>query len=70
MKNYYELTNDKVLNEDELFSLKGGAAYSYGCQTNVCTKNRAGAKPACTDAYCRNGMGPVKSDNCVLFKTF
>lgn len=37
MKNYYELTNDKVLNEDELFSLKGGAACSYGCQTNVCT---------------------------------
>lgn len=69
MANYYELTKGKVLDKEELFCLKGGSGRSYGCQTNVCTTNRAGAKPACTDAYCRNGMGPVNSGNCKTFKS-
>lgn len=59
-KTYSELGDSNQLNLDEMFSLKGGlAAYSYGCQTNVCAVDRSGAKELCTDAYCVSGVGPV-----------
>lgn len=59
-KNYSELTGGKVLDEHELFDLKGGYCYAYGCDSNVCNTDRSGAAGLCTDAYCRKGVGPAR----------
>ncbi len=72
-KNYYELTGENKLDNKEMFSLKGGYELAYGCESNVCNTDRAGAKELCQDAYCRSGVGPVRpsqptENDCILFK--
>lgn len=72
-KTYSELTGGKVLDEQELFDLKGGYCYAYGCDSNVCNTNRAGAKDLCTDAYCRSGVEPARpstsTGHCTVFES-
>lgn len=68
---YLDLSNKDTLNPQEMFEVKGGyECYSYGCESNVCNTNRAGAESSCSTAYCRSGMGPVKFErkkDCILF---
>lgn len=61
-KNYSELSGQRVVKTDELTNLKAGftSCNNYGCDSNVCNTNRAGAKDLCSTAYCISGVGPVK----------
>ncbi len=61
-KNYSSLSNNAVVSDEEMLTLKGGFVADYGCQSNVCAIDRSGAKDLCTDAYCVSGVGP-KSPN-------
>lgn len=62
-KKYSELSGQRVLKTDELTNLKAGfTCYTYGCESNVCNTNRAGAKDLCSTAYCVSGVGPVKPE--------
>lgn len=72
--NYFNLSGNAILDKQSLLNLKGGFDVNYGCQSNVCSVNRSGAKDLCTDAYCRSGVGPVKpqqpgkpKETCILF---
>lgn len=40
-KNYFDLVGEDILNENEMFSLKGGYVQTYGCESNVCLNERA-----------------------------
>lgn len=74
--NYSALSGNAVLKQDELLTLKGGYIQEYGCESNVCSTDRSGAKDLCSDAYCKSGVGPqnpgkgtgtIKRDKCLLF---
>ncbi|MCI6671787.1 MAG: hypothetical protein SOX84_00720 [Prevotella sp.] len=74
--NYSALSGNAVLKQAELLTLKGGYIQEYGCESNVCSTDRSGAKDLCSDAYCKSGVGPknpgkgtgtVKRDKCLLF---
>lgn len=67
-KKYSELSGQRVLKTEELIDLKAGfTCYTYGCESNVCTTNRAGAKELCSTAYCISGVGPVSFEENNLF---
>ncbi|WP_449304357.1 hypothetical protein [Prevotella pallens] len=70
-KNHYsDLSENAILKQSELLNLKGGYEEKYGCNSNVCSIDRSGAKDLCTDAYCRSSVGPVRpirKDICTLF---
>lgn len=74
--NYSALSGNAVLKQAELLTLKGGYIQEYGCESNVCSTDRSGAKDLCSGAYCKSGVGPknpgkgtgtVKRDKCLLF---
>lgn len=56
--NYSDLSGNAVLKQAELLTLKGGYIQEYGCESNVCSIDRSGAKDLCSDAYCKSGVGP------------
>lgn len=73
---YVELSDKEVLNQKEMFEVKGGyVCYNYGCNSNVCTSNIEDAKSLCTTAYCRSKSMPEDADDssigtvpkCIIF---
>lgn len=60
--NYFELTKENQLNTNEMFNLKAGYTFAYGCESQVCAVDRSGAKDLCTDAYCRSGVGTISQE--------
>lgn len=56
--NYSALSGNAVVKQAELLTLKGGYIQEYGCESNVCSTDRSGAKELCSDAYCKSGVGP------------